>query len=90
MDGSFTPEPEDRLFDALQAVFKMEQSDALDISLRAACQIASFVADVGVMRGNPGAVDVALDRIDEMQVELSGLANHLQDFKAQKYPRWHH
>ncbi len=90
MGGSFTPEPEDRLFDALQAVFELEQSAALDISTLAACQIASFVADVGVMRDSPRAVDNALNRIDEMRVELSGLSSHLQDFKAQKYPRWHH
>ncbi len=73
--------PEERLFDALGEVFELDQEDALDVSKQAACLIASFVADVGALSGNQLAVCAALARINEMQVELAQLTDHLTEYK---------
>ncbi|MEL7105603.1 MAG: hypothetical protein AAGM21_06765 [Pseudomonadota bacterium] len=75
--------PEERLFDALGEVFELEQEEALDVSKRAACSIASFVADVGALSGSPVMVSTALARIQEIQVELTQLTEHLVEIKSE-------
>ena len=72
---------EDRLFDALREVFALDQFVALEVSRRAACQIASFVADVAVLSDHEHASDIAIERIEEMRFELSALHEHLVNFR---------
>ena len=73
---------EERLFDALRQVFALDQFVALEISRRAACQIASFVADVAVLSDKEHVSDFAIERIEEMRFELSALHEHLHSFKG--------
>ena len=81
MLGQVDSRPEDRLFDALGAIFELEPSVALEISKMAACQIAAYVADVGAISREEGAIDNALNRIAEMQDELAVLSTQLTHFK---------
>ncbi len=73
--------PEDRLFDALGEIFEFEPSTALEISKRAACQIAAFVADMGACSDQAKLLDVALGRIAEMRIELEVLDTQLAEIK---------
>ncbi len=77
------PCPEDRLFDALGAIFQLETEEALGLSKLAVVQIANYVADLGAVPGSSKAVDAALLRLDEMQLEISDLSNHLHQFRDQ-------
>ncbi len=74
-------EPEDQLYDALNAVFSLDTPVALGLSKQAVCQIAAFYADVGATEGSEEALDVAIDRIREMQIEIFTLEQHLTEFK---------
>lgn len=82
MSGMATFGPEDRLFNALGDVFRMEPEQALQTSKEAACLIACFVADIGAVSRTTHSIDAALARIQEMQLELAELSQHLEEFKA--------
>lgn len=73
---------EDQLFDALREVFEMNDTDALEISKRAACLIANYVADQGALSKGGVFVSEALARIAEMQNELDQLSQHLREFST--------
>ena len=70
------------MFEALHDVFALDQFIALEVSRRAACQIASFVADVAVLSDQEQASDFAIERIEEMRFELTALYEHLVTFKG--------
>ena len=73
---------EEKLFDALGEVFRADPSAALEISKRAACQIAAFVADVGAVSERGNYLDIARNRIAEMRVELEALDDQLAELAA--------
>ena len=84
MEGLDHSCPEDRLFDALREIFKLEPKLALSISKQAVEHIATYVADLGAISKNGHMIEQALKQIEDMGTEINTLKAHLLEYELLK------